>query len=84
MALAWLTFASVVMVGLGAWTIATQELPVATKIDAVRHIVHHFSGHRVSVNDVRSTVTKESRQRALTRSNAPSQTDVHAASLPPS
>lgn len=39
MALAWLTFASVVMVGLGIWMFAMQTLPMATKLDALRHIV---------------------------------------------
>lgn len=39
MALAWLTFAGAVMVGLGIWALSTQTLPAASKIDALRHIV---------------------------------------------
>ena len=39
MALAWLTFAGVVMTGLGVWTLAGQAPPAASKLDAVRHIV---------------------------------------------
>ena len=39
MALAWLTFAGVVMAGLGASTLGTQAWPAATRLDAVRHIV---------------------------------------------